>query len=108
MVPKAGLVGAAWVAAFLGFGTAIFSIRDGMRLLKLCYPWGTLARVAVAACATAGFGLWLRDRGLHVLLDLTLGTLLYGASLLLLREWRPTRERLRKLVAGLKISRKGY
>lgn len=108
VVPKAGLVGAAWVAVLLGFGTAIFSIRDGMRLLNLRYPWATLSRVVIASAVTAGAGFWLQDRGLPVLVDLTLGTLLYGASLLLLREWRPTRERLRKLVASLKNSRKGH
>jgi O-antigen/teichoic acid export membrane protein len=97
VVPKAGLIGAAWVAAFLGFGTAIFSIRDGMRLLKLRYPWATLARVAVASSVTACMGFWLRDRGLPVLLDLTLATILYGATLLLLREWRPTRGRISEL-----------
>ena len=106
-VPKAGLLGAAWVAAFLGFGTAAFSLRDGLRLLKLRYPWATLTRVAVACSVTASAGFWLRDRGLPVLIDLTLATLLYGATLLLLREWRPTRARMRELVAVFGISRKG-
>jgi O-antigen/teichoic acid export membrane protein len=101
VVPKAGLIGAAWVAAFLGFGTAIFSIRDGMRLLKLRYPWATFARVAVASSVAACMGFWLRDRGFPVLIDLTLATILYGATLLLLREWRPTRKRLRELVKRL-------
>jgi hypothetical protein len=37
--------------------------------------------------ATAGLGLWLRSFSFHVLVDLTLATLCYGAMLLLLREW---------------------
>jgi hypothetical protein len=90
VVPQVGLLGAAWVAAFLAMGTALVSLRDGIRLLGLRYPWATLARVLTASAATAGLGLWLLDRGLHVLLDLTLATLFYGTMLLLLREWRPT------------------
>jgi O-antigen/teichoic acid export membrane protein len=94
VVPRAGLLGAAWVAVFLALGTALVSLRDGIRLLGLRYPWTTLARVLAASAASAGLGLWLRDRGLHVLLDLTLASLFYGGLLMLLGEWRPTRRRL--------------
>jgi O-antigen/teichoic acid export membrane protein len=98
VVPREGGLGAAWVAALLAFGTAVISLRDGIRLLGLRYPWVTLARVVVASATTAGAGWWLRDRGLHVLLDLTLATLCYGALLMLLGEWRPTRRRLAALL----------
>jgi O-antigen/teichoic acid export membrane protein len=87
VVPRAGLLGAAWVAACLAIGTALVSLRDGIRLLGLRYPWATLARVVAAMAATAGLGLWLRSFSFHVLVDLTLATLCYGAMLLLLREW---------------------
>jgi O-antigen/teichoic acid export membrane protein len=97
VVPRAGLLGAAAVAAFLAIGTALVSLRDGIRLLGIRYPWATVARVAVACAVTAGAGFWLKKMGLPVLVDLTLATLLYGAALLLLREWRPTRGRLREL-----------
>jgi O-antigen/teichoic acid export membrane protein len=98
VVPQAGLLGAAWVGVFLALGTALVSLRDGIRLLGLRYPWATFARVAVAMVVTAGAGFWLMDRGLHVLIDLAIATLLYGAILLLLREWQPTRRRLRGMV----------
>jgi O-antigen/teichoic acid export membrane protein len=97
VTPGAGLLGAAVVAALMALGTAYLSLRDGVRLLNLRYPWATFARVVVAGAATAGLGCGLRGFGLHVLVDLTLATLCYGALLLLLREWRPTRQRLRDL-----------
>lgn len=90
VVPQAGLLGAAGVAVLLALGTAIVSLRDGLRLLGLRYPWATCMRVGVACTATAGLGVWLRNLGLHVLLDLTLASLFYGVLLMLLGEWRPT------------------
>ena len=94
VVPQAGLLGAAWVAALLAMGTALVSVRDGIRLLGLRYPWATLARVLTASAVTAGLGLWLRGFSLHVLVDLTLATLFYCVLLLLLREWRPAQRQM--------------
>ncbi len=100
VVPKAGLIGAAWVAACLAFGTAMVSLRDGLRLLGLRYPWATLARVSLASIATVCAGLGLRGLGLHVLVDLSLATILYAGTLILLREWHPTRGHFREM-AGI-------
>lgn len=97
VVPSAGLLGAACVAAFLALGTAIFSLRDGMKLLGIRYPWATFLRVAVASAATGGAGFWLKDCGFHVLVNLTMATVFYGAMIILLREWRPKRWHLREI-----------
>jgi O-antigen/teichoic acid export membrane protein len=93
-IPQFGILGGATVAAALGLGTAIVSLRDGLRLMNLAFPWITFGRVVLAAAATAAFGLWLLTFPLHVLVDLTLATLFYCILLLLLREWRPTQKRL--------------
>jgi hypothetical protein len=47
-----------------------------------------LARAVAASAATAGLELWLREFSLHVLVDLTLGTLFYCVLLLLLHMWK--------------------
>lgn len=100
VVPKAGLIGAAWVAACLAFGTAMLSLRDGLGLIGLRYPWATLARTTLASIGTVCAGLGLRGLGLHVLVDLALATVLYAGMLILLREWHPTRGHFREM-AGI-------
>jgi O-antigen/teichoic acid export membrane protein len=85
-IPRYGILGGAAVAAALGLGTAIVSLRDGLRLMNLAFPWITLAKVFLASTATAAFGIWLLEFSLPVLADLTLGTIFYSALLLLLGE----------------------
>jgi hypothetical protein len=65
--------------------------------MGLGFPWITLARVLAATVTTTALGLWLERFSMHVLVDLMLATLFYGAALLLLREWRPTRQQWRTL-----------
>jgi O-antigen/teichoic acid export membrane protein len=96
-IPAFGILGGAGVAAALALGTAIVSLRDGLRLLNLAFPWATLLRTLIAASATAAFAVWLRGFSLHVLIELTLATPLYAATLILLGEWKPTKARLLQL-----------
>jgi O-antigen/teichoic acid export membrane protein len=96
-IPAFGILGGAGVATALALGTAIVSLRDGLRLLNLAFPWATLLRTLIAASATAAVALWLRGFSLHVLIELTLATPLYAATLILLGEWKPTKARLLQL-----------
>ncbi|MEN9469429.1 MAG: hypothetical protein RL630_1162, partial [Verrucomicrobiota bacterium] len=96
-IPRFGILGGAAVAAALGLGTAIVSLRDGMRLMNLAFPWITFGRVVLVTAATAACGLWLQHFCLHILLKLTLASLFYGGLLMLLGEWRPTRRLLRMM-----------
>jgi O-antigen/teichoic acid export membrane protein len=96
-IPAFGILGGAGVAAALALGTAIVSLRDGLRLLNLAFPWATLLRTLIAASTTAAFAVWLRGFSLHVLIELTLATPLYAATLIILGEWKPTKARLLQL-----------
>jgi hypothetical protein len=70
--------------------------------MGLGFPWITLARVLAATVTTTALGLWLECFSMHVLVDLMLATLFYGAALLLLREWRPTRHQWRTLAKRIR------
>jgi O-antigen/teichoic acid export membrane protein len=85
-IPQFGILGGAAVAAALGLGTAIVSLRDGLRLMNLAFPWVTFGRVTLAGAATAVFAIFLRSLDWHLLPCLTLATLFYGAALLFFRE----------------------
>jgi O-antigen/teichoic acid export membrane protein len=87
-IPRFGILGGAAVAAALGLGTAIVSLRDGLRLMNLAFPWITFGRVTLAGAATAVFSIFLRSLDWNVLLCLTLATLFYGTALLMFRELR--------------------
>jgi O-antigen/teichoic acid export membrane protein len=95
VIPKAGITGAAAVTLLLSLATALLSVRDGLRLLGVRYPWPTFCRVLPAMAITAGAALWIRTLGFHVLIELSLATALYGFLLIALREIRPTQRHLR-------------
>jgi len=94
VVPKSGILGAAAVTVALSLATALLSVRDGLRLLEIRYPWPTFGRVLVAMAATVASCLWIRTLGQHVLVELSLATSFYGILLILLREIRPTKRHL--------------
>ena len=102
VIPRFGAVGGAAAAVGMAFCTAVVSLRDGLRLMKIGLPGGTLLRVATASASTALFGLFLKRAEWHVLADLTLATLFYGMALILIREWVPTRAHLEKAKAALR------
>jgi O-antigen/teichoic acid export membrane protein len=106
VIPKAGITGAAAVTLLLSLATALLSVRDGLRLLEIRYPWATLSRVLLAASVTAGASLWISTLGFHVLIELSLATALYGFLLIALREIRPTRRHLGLVLAGLPVPRR--
>jgi O-antigen/teichoic acid export membrane protein len=95
VIPQAGILGATAVTVALSLATALLSVRDGLRLLGVRYPWPTFCRVLPAMAITAGVALWIRTLGFHVLIELSLGTALYGILLVVLREIRPTQRHLR-------------
>jgi O-antigen/teichoic acid export membrane protein len=99
VIPREGITGCAAVAAAMALVTAFVSLRHGLRLIKIRYPWKTLSRVLIASSVTAGIAYWLRDFGFHVLVNLTLSTGFYGIMLLLMREWRPRRSHLERVLA---------
>lgn len=101
VVPRSGILGAAAVTAAISFATAALSLRDGLRLLGVAYPWATFCRVLLAMATAGAACAWLRTFGLHVLIELSLGTAFYGALLVLLREIRPTRRHWRLALGKL-------
>lgn len=108
VIPRFGAMGGATAAAGMAFCTAVVSLRDGLRLMKIGLPGGTFLRVAAASASTALFGIILKRADWHVLADLTLATLFYCAALILLREWVPTRAHLKNAKVALRSRFSAY
>lgn len=92
LVPRFGLVGAAWATtASLALGT-LATWALGRRVLRLPIPLGVIARCVVAAAAMAAGLWWLPAWGgiAELLLKVTLGGAIYAAVLLLTDLVAPT------------------
>ncbi len=84
LVPRFGLIGAAWAtAASLALGT-LATWALGRRVLKLPIPIGVVARCAVAAAAMAAGLWWLPAWGglPELVMKVAVGGVIYGAVLL--------------------------
>lgn len=91
-VPRGGIVAAAAVALGISAATAFTSLRAGMKMMGIGFPWVSLAKIACAAFVTAAFAAALPGSGFWLLCKLSAACLLYLALLFLLHEWRPGKE----------------
>lgn len=87
-IPRGGILAGAAIAMAVAIVSAFIFLIDGVRLMRIRFPWATLLRVGLATMGTAVVGYFLRQLHLHILATLTLTTLFYAGLLLLLREWR--------------------
>lgn len=82
LIPRFGLMGAAWAtAASFGVGMTAAMII-GRRILPLPIPWNALARCGLAAAVMAGVVLLLPPIGgfAELMLDAGVGVVVYGAA----------------------------
>jgi O-antigen/teichoic acid export membrane protein len=100
-VPRGGIVASAFVALALAFGVGITSLRSGLKLAAIRFPWLSLAKVAAAASVTASFAWCLPGTGWLLLAKLAASCLLYAALLLAFNEGRPTRQQIGTLRSAL-------
>ncbi len=84
-IPAGGINAAAAVALGLSAAAAFTSLREGLRLLGLSFPWLSLARVVLAAFPAAAVAASIP--GLFAALAAAVAT--YALLLVALGEWRP-------------------
>lgn len=100
-IPRGGIVAAAAVALGLAAAAGLTSLREGLKLMGIRFPWSSLIRI-VAAAAVAGVVAWsLPGTGWFLIAKLTAACLIYAALLFALNEWRPTRQQLALLRQAL-------
>lgn len=87
VIPRAGIAGAASVAAALAFCASLTSIREGARLTGIAFPWKSLARIAAGSAAAGCVAAVVPGEGWMVLPVLTAACLSFGLVLTLLGEW---------------------
>jgi O-antigen/teichoic acid export membrane protein len=98
LIPRFGLVGAASATSGALVIGAIVSTAVVRSILGVCFPFVTLARVAIAAAATAAASSFWPVTGPIVLVKGGVLTALFGAVLVLLREvGRDDLDRLRAI-----------
>ena|GEM_PF-2902318 len=100
-IPRAGITAAAFVALGLAVAAGITSLREGLKLMAMPFPWLSLTKIAAAALLTAGFAWFLPGTGWLLIVKLIVSCLLYAALLFAFNEWRPTRQQLAALHAAL-------
>lgn len=93
-IPRGGILAAATVALGISAAAALTSLREGMRMMGIKFPWNNLARIVCAALVTAAFAAALPGSGLWLLGKLAAACLLYLGLLFLLNEWRLGRKDL--------------
>jgi len=102
-IPRGGIIAAAAVALGLAAATGLTSLREGLKIMGLSFPWMSLAKIVAAAVLTAFVAASLPGTGWFLIAKLTASCLLYVALLFTFNEWRPTRhqfESLRKAFAS--------
>lgn len=81
--------------------TGALYLREGVKLMWIRFPWLFLVKVVVAGLAAAAAAWWLPRGGWFLIANLVVSCLVYGASLLALDEWRPTKHQLARLRSSL-------
>jgi O-antigen/teichoic acid export membrane protein len=87
IVPAAGLSGAAWVATGLAAAAGATSLREGLRLTGIAFPWLSALRIFTSALASAAVASVDLGGGVLVLPVLAAATATFLALLALLGEW---------------------
>lgn len=100
-IPRGGIIAAAAVALGLSVAAAITSLREGLRLMGLRFPWISLTKI-VAAAVVAGVVAWsLPGTGWFLIAKLTAACLVYAVLLFALNEWRPNKQQFLSLRQAL-------
>jgi O-antigen/teichoic acid export membrane protein len=101
VVPSYGTEGAAWVALSLAAAAGIASLREGLRLTGISFPWASLQRIGAAALGAAAITSLLPAEGFMLLLNLTGACIAYMLALYAIDEWRPGRKEFLALRSAL-------
>lgn len=96
-IPRGGIVAAAAVALGLAVAAGLTSLREGLKLMGIFFPWISLAKITSAAVVTGVVAWALPGTGWLLLAKLTAACLFYTALLFALNEWRPTKNQLLSL-----------
>jgi PST family polysaccharide transporter len=100
-VPRGGIIAAAAVALGLAVAAGLTSLREGLKLMGIRFPWISLLKIAVAAAVTALVAGSLPGAGWFLIAKLAVSCLLYAALLFAFNEWRPSRQQLMSLRQAL-------
>ncbi|MBJ7391192.1 MAG: oligosaccharide flippase family protein [Chthoniobacterales bacterium] len=100
-IPRGGIIAAAAVALGLAVAGGLTSLREGLKLMGIRFPWISLLKIAVAAAVTALVAASLPGSGWLLIAKLAVSCLLYAALLFSFNEWRPTRQQLMSLRQAL-------
>lgn len=102
VIPRAGMTGAAAVTVALAAAAGFTSLREGLRLMGLKFPWRSLVRIIVAGCVAAGVARLIPGEGAAVLGKLAMASSAYGLVLWALNEWRPGGAQFAMLASALR------
>lgn len=100
-IPRGGLTAAAAVALGLAAAAGLTSLREGLKLMGLPFPWISLLKIAAAAVVTALVAASLPGTGWFLIAKLTVSCLLYVALLFAFNEWRPDRRQMASVLGAL-------
>ena len=88
-IPRGGIAAAAAVALGLAAAAGFTSLREGLKMMGMTFPWVSTLRIAAAAVLTAMVAMALPSSGWWLLVNLSTACLVYAALLYLFKEWRP-------------------
>lgn len=96
-IPRCGIEAAAAVALGLAIAAGLTSLREGLKLMGIRFPWISLAKIVTAAVVTGAVAWSLPGTGWFLIAKLTAACLVYAALLFALNEWRPSKQQLLSL-----------
>jgi len=101
-IPRGGIIAAAAVALGLAVAAGLTSLREGLKLMGIRFPWTSLLKIAVAAAVTALVAVSLPGSGWLLIAKLAVSCLLYAALLFAFDEWRPNRRQLASILGAFR------
>jgi O-antigen/teichoic acid export membrane protein len=100
-IPRGGIVAAAAVALGMAAAAGFTSLREGLKLMGIRFPWISLAKIIAAAAVTAIIAWSLPGTGWFLIAKLIVACLVYATLLFFLNEWRPAKEQLTSVLRAL-------
>jgi O-antigen/teichoic acid export membrane protein len=101
-IPRGGIIAAAAIALGLAIAGGLTSLREGLKLMGLRFPWISLLKIAAAAAVTAFVAVSLPGTGWFLIAKLTVSCLLYAALLFAFNEWRPDRRQMASVLGAFR------